>query len=981
MAKSKRLVALAASVLAGTCSIAAPALADNHPERAWVVKESQHFALHYYPGIEGTSERLLRAAEEAYPRLAADFGVKGLQQKIPIIINQDAFFNGEAEPVKDRITLDPLLASSSVIGTQRFVAHELAHIMTFASVDSGNKMTMLSNVGGLPTWFLEGIAQYEAEYWYTSNDRMLRLATLENKLLTTTERDNFRMFGVYSGAAGYNEGYSICKYMFDTYGHDKVKVLMADLKDGKHTFEQAIAATFGQNLAAIEAGWKISLQKKYHQQIAGMQDQVPGSSKLVPSVGNDVNVQPRLSPDGKHLAYLTSRYQDSFLYLRGNVMGFLSLYVADPDGRNAVMVPVGRGAVDNFGWSQDGKQLVFSRVVGDKQGNPAFDLFVYNLETKSTERLTTGEMANTMAWRPGHNQVLYMSIRDGKNTIKMVDTHTKKSKVVLEAAEQTQYGHPAFSPDGDRVAMTTYQPGQASHLVTLDLNSGKLAEVTPYHDRQVDTEPAWTPDGQHLIFSSDRGGMTNLYQIGVDGRGLSKLTNTYRGAEMPAVSPDGKSVYFTSYRAMGSDIFRVPLGIGMPVDNAATTPGQGIAKPAKLSLNSADMTGGGLQAEVKATPASLNSSSSLLPEGPGAFDAGSLGKAVDKALGMGDAKPYRPVMTNDMLVPQMTSDEKGQQVGVAGIYSDILDKNELGFDVRYGIMSQRFSYLFQYTNNMFNSSWQLSLYDQPLIALSPDVGTSGRPVTDSLYFQRQRGVQAAVITPLGGGRSLFSGVNIGTLSTLSPPNVGDYGQLREGQLNTLRLGLREQHVRSTVDMDINPSDGYALNLDWQLSDQNIGSAYNFSQYVFQGERYFAINPDLRHNLTWRWNLGLINGDAPQPFLLGGANVSNPIFALRGYAVGEMSGNRIASTGLEYTLPIYQHIDRMFGPLYLDRLYMSAFTDVGDAWNNGDPSHPYASAGLELRLKTSVMGMQGLTLRFGLAQKLGSSDLPGFYLTF
>ena len=104
----------------------------------------------------------------------------------------------------------------------------------------------------------------------------------------------------------------------------------------------------------------------------------------------------------------------------------------------------------------------------------------------------------------------------------------------------------------------------------------------------------------------------------------------------------------------------------------------------------------------------------------------------------------------------MTSDEKGQQVGVAGMYSDILDKHQLAFDVRYGIMSSRFSYMLQYMNRMAASSWMISLYDQPQVGLSPDIGRNGAPLIESLYFQRQRGAMLGIQTPLGGGRSLFS---------------------------------------------------------------------------------------------------------------------------------------------------------------------------------------------------------------------------------
>ena len=128
-----------AATLAGSLLVAAnPALAANHPERQWMVRETAHFSLHYYPGLDKTAERFLRAAEEAYPKLSADFGVKMSQtEKIPIIITHDSLFNGEAEPMKDRITLDPVLANSSVVGTQRFLAHELA---AFARASSAQPM-------------------------------------------------------------------------------------------------------------------------------------------------------------------------------------------------------------------------------------------------------------------------------------------------------------------------------------------------------------------------------------------------------------------------------------------------------------------------------------------------------------------------------------------------------------------------------------------------------------------------------------------------------------------------------------------------------------------------------------------------------------------------------------------------------------------------------------------------------------------------
>lgn len=984
---SPRLPRVTSIAAAATIAMTAtPALAANHPERNWLVQESAHFQMHFYPGLEQTATRVLKAAEEAYPKLMQDFGVRGQGGKIPIIVDHDSFFNGQAEPLKDRITLDPGLTTSSVVGTQRFVTHELAHVMTFRALNKGNTMAKLNSLGALPTWFLEGIAQYTSEYWYPSNDRMLRLHTLENSLLTTTERTNFRMLGVHAGAAGYNEGYSMCRYMFDTHGRDKVAVLMANLRDGKKTFEQAVEATFGKTLTAIEAGWRQHLREGYAKQIKGLQDKVPGATAVIESYQGEVNVQPKLSPDGKKLAYLTSRHQDSFLYLRGNVMGFLSLFVSEPDGKNARMVPVGRGAVSSYGWSADGTKLIYARVVQDAQGNPGFDVYAYDVQARTTTRLTENEGANAMAWRPGTQSVVYVSVKDGMSAVKLLDTRTKKVTVLRKATDDLQFKDPAWSPDGRQLAIVAHAPGETGRIHLLDLESGKMKPLAKAA-RGGDSAPCWTPDGRTVVFTSDRSGMTNLYAIDVASGAERQLTNTFRGAETASVAPDGSAILYATFKAKGSNIHRIPFGLGKSAGGggaagvARPKPAAKSVEPDREPLNGARAPQGGGGAAITETLRGFSVGAEASPAMP-AGDGGALEKAVEEALSIKTAKPYAPILTNDLLIPQMTSDERGQQVGVAAVYSDILEKHQLGVDVRYGIMSQRFSYNAQYVNRMFGSSWMVSLFDQPQIGLSPDVGLNGRPVVESLYFQRLRGASLGVQTPLGAGRGLMTGLQMGTLSTLGNPYVGDYGQLKQGQLNTLSAVFQEQNVKNTIDSDINPTDGYRLALGWTMSDQNIGSNFNFSQYLFQGERYFAILPDQRHNLTWRWNLGLINGDAPQPFLLGGANGgSSSIYALRGYAVGAFSGTRLATTGLEYTLPIMTHIDKMAGPLYLDRLYFAAFSDVGSAWQAGSASNPFSSVGGEIRLRTSVMGRQMMTFRIGLAKKLGSSDFPGFYITF
>ncbi len=62
-----------------------------------------------------------------------------------------------------------------------------------------------------------------------------------------------------------------------------------------------------------------------------------------------------------------------------------------------------------------------------------------------------------------------------------------------------------------------------------------------------DHDPSWMPDGQSLIFSSERDSRSDLYRVWLADRRVDRLTRNFVGrAIMPTVSPDGRSVAFAA---------------------------------------------------------------------------------------------------------------------------------------------------------------------------------------------------------------------------------------------------------------------------------------------------------------------------------------------------------------------------------------------------------------------------------------------------
>ena len=120
------------------------------------------------------------------------------------------------------------------------------------------------------------------------------------------------------------------------------------------------------------------------------------------------------------------------------------------------------------------------------------------------------------------------------------------------------YSQAAFSPDGQRIAFTG-QRGGRDVLYIMHVDDRKI-------ERRFDLplesaiSPSWSPDGRSLVFSGANGGITNLYRIDVDGRRFIQLTDDRFGDLQPQWSPDGATIAFATDRGPGAsfDLLRFP---------------------------------------------------------------------------------------------------------------------------------------------------------------------------------------------------------------------------------------------------------------------------------------------------------------------------------------------------------------------------------------------------------------------------------------
>ena len=150
------------------------------------------------------------------------------------------------------------------------------------------------------------------------------------------------------------------------------------------------------------------------------------------------------------------------------------------------------------------------------------------------------------AWSPRGNRIAF----------RVSDPNTGAGSIWIARADGTHRhriagpvwdaANPAWAPDGDHLVFIRYNGGDTD-LVVADLATGDKRLVR--NNQAFEFEPSWSPDGSLIAFSSDRRqGRQNIYVTPPDGSTVLRLTHSTYDSQ-PNWSPDGTMIAFQSDRA------------------------------------------------------------------------------------------------------------------------------------------------------------------------------------------------------------------------------------------------------------------------------------------------------------------------------------------------------------------------------------------------------------------------------------------------
>ncbi len=167
---------------------------------------------------------------------------------------------------------------------------------------------------------------------------------------------------------------------------------------------------------------------------------------------------------------------------------------------------------------------------------------------------------------------------------------------------------------GDKLLIVRAADPPEGHVEQLGLWDGSLRWLTPPGPRV--REPAWTPNGQAVVFESGWTSFSDLHVVGLDGAPPRLLTTHPAGSFEPDVHPDGARVVFATSRDGDVELYEVPLSGGEPV-RRTTAPGEDTApawSPDGRWLAWKAQRGDAVR--VWLAPADAGAGAPLLPDGP-----------------------------------------------------------------------------------------------------------------------------------------------------------------------------------------------------------------------------------------------------------------------------------------------------------------------------------------------------------------------------
>ena len=891
----------------------------------WSILQSEYFDVYYYEGEEFLAERAALLADASYDTLSRYFS-HSLSTRVPIMIyrSNNEFqqtnvtlellgegVGGFTELYKNRVVL-PFTGSYEEL--RHVTMHELTHVFNFDMLYGGLLQSVFARqyAYSLPLWLLEGLTEYASEHWDAEADMVVRDAVITGYY--------FNLYQNVNGYLAYKQGQSVIRYIAERYGREKLSDILQTISTSRN-LDKALVASIGVDTYGLNEAWVDHVKKMYWPEIAARADPEDIAFRLTDHRKSDAftNTMPAISPDGQKIVFLSdgSGYDDVYLMsaLDGKIIRKLIKGQRTQDFESFHTLR------SSFGWSPDGKRIILVSKSKDSDR-----IYIIDAEKgKVLEKIRPDfDQIYRPAFSPDGRAISFLGTDGGRPGIFLLDLETSEIEALHTGA--IEYLGYAWSPSGENIAFSAISPGYIDSLrlftkvdpldkpqrdiYLLRVSDGMVSPIIKCLSEDV--SPTWSPDGDKMIFISDRTGGYNLYAYDFGDSTTTQLTDVLGGIFSPSWSSEGDRLAFSVFSEGGWDIYQAKS----PLENleAIRVEKEDAWKyEAPWVVESRRSAVGSLLAQMG-------------PEQPDTI--------AYRTIKDYERKPYRLKFSPDWVSGSFSYNSADGLGGLTRVsLSDILGNHrifigadffasfeDLDFVANYWYLARRMDYgggIFHFKNYYYS-----------------DRTTMGTPIAsrgeDKLFSERNFGGVMAFSFPLDKFRRVdfdFTAMRIAREIYQDDAYwVNGEPPVERRENEDIYLPRISYSKDTTIWGSTGPIGGtrYMLSAERSIVDV-FGSDLSFTTTMLDYRKYFMFSRGTQ--LAARVFGATSQGDDPSWFYLGGA------YNLRGYRDFEFDGNNVVMASIELRYPF---IDRLIMrgpiPLQLGGLRGALFFDIGGAWS-------------------------------------------------
>ena len=195
-------------------------------------------------------------------------------------------------------------------------------------------------------------------------------------------------------------------------------------------------------------------------------------------------------------------------------------------------------------WSPDGTRLALAvENLGSGDGYWARHIWVIEADGSNMVQLTSGpQWDNSPSWSPDGNQIVFhRSFFEGDSYIVTIDVDSS-TETPLTAGFPEDYG-PSWSPDGATIGYVT----EYGQLALMAPDGSNRREIVANHAvGGLLGGMSWSPDSSQIAYTRDLGECTGIVLINADGTDERRISYLPGDSSQPAWSPDGELLLFAN---------------------------------------------------------------------------------------------------------------------------------------------------------------------------------------------------------------------------------------------------------------------------------------------------------------------------------------------------------------------------------------------------------------------------------------------------